>query len=109
MDWYSLKLLVVEQTGLSRDALHILVGFGGQLLVALLIRRPLSHPFPWFAVLVCELGNEAYDLLRETYWHEPMWPGSVRDVTATMVLPTALLLLSRFTPGILADYRRSSP
>ena len=57
MDWYSLKLMVVEHTSLSRDALHIFVGLAGQVLVALAIRRTLAHPGPWLAVLIGELAN----------------------------------------------------
>lgn len=101
MDWYSIKALMIEQTDLSRDALHIFAGVGGQLLVALLIRRGLGHPLPWLVVLVAELVNEYFDLNEGDVWGErPMWPGSVRDLLVTMAIPTLLLLLARYAPGL---------
>jgi len=100
MDWYSIKLLVVEQTALSRDALHILFGAAGQILVAFVIRRSLAHPVPWLAVLIGQCANEFYDLAREEWSDRAMWPGSVRDLLVTMAIPTALLLLTRFAPGL---------
>ena len=102
MDWYSAKMLVVEQTALSRDALHIFFGLAGQVLVALVIRRSLAHPVPWLAVLLFELANEAYDLAREEWSDRVMWPGSVRDLLVTMAVPTVLLLLTRVAPGLFA-------
>jgi hypothetical protein len=102
MDWYSLKLLLVEQSALSRDALHIFFGLIGQILVALLIRRTLESPIPWTAVLIGELANEYFDLTEGDVWDKPMWPGSLRDLLVTMAIPTALLLLTRFAPGLFA-------
>jgi hypothetical protein len=102
MDWYSAKMLVVDQTNLSRDALHIFFGLAGQVLVAIAIRRSLAHPVPWIAVLLFELANEYYDLAREEWSDKAMWPGSVRDLLVTMAVPTALLLLTRFAPSLFA-------
>jgi hypothetical protein len=102
MDWYSVKLAVVEQTNLSRDALHIFFGVAGQLLVASVIRRSLAHPVPWLAVLLFELANEYYDLAREDWTDRAMWPGTVRDLLVTMAIPTVLLILTRIAPGLFA-------
>ena len=102
MDWYSIKMLAAEQTALSRDALHILVGVAVQITVALVIRRSLAHPIPWLAVLIGELANEYYDLAREEWTDRAMWPGSVRDLLVTMAVPTALLLLTWIAPGLFA-------
>ena len=100
MDWYGIKQLAVEQTGLSRDALHVIVGFGAQLLVAALIRRPLSSPLPWLAVLLGECANEYYDLHREVWTDRDIWPGSLGDILVTMAIPTLILVLCRYTPGL---------
>ncbi|HEY0014589.1 MAG TPA: hypothetical protein VGB79_17235 [Allosphingosinicella sp.] len=102
MDWYSVKLAVVEQTNLSRDALHIFFGLAGQLLVALVIRRSLAHPVLWLALLLFELANEYYDLAREDWTDRAMWPGTVRDLLVTMAVPTVLLILTRTAPGLFA-------
>jgi hypothetical protein len=102
MDWYGIKLLIVEQSALSRDVLHIFVGFGGQILVAALLRRTLASPLPWLAVLIGEAANEYYDLHREVWTDRAIWPGSLRDLILTMSIPTVLLLLTRFAPGLFA-------
>ena len=46
MDWHGVKLLLVEATGVSRDALHVLGGVGGQFLLVLLLRRRWPARFP---------------------------------------------------------------
>jgi len=102
MDWYGIKLLIVDQSGLGRDVLHIFVGFAGQILAAALLRRPLASPLPWLAVLIAEAANEYYDLHREVWTDRAIWPGSVTDVILTMSIPTALLLLTRSAPGLFA-------
>lgn len=108
MDWYSIKLAVVDHTDLGRDALHIFIGLAGQILVALIIRRTLAHPIPWIAVLIGELLNEYYDLGRGEFWDTPMWPGSVRDILVTMAVPTVLLLLTRYAPSLFARTKGKS-
>ena len=105
MSWYDVKLLVVDHTGLSRDALHIFIGLAAQLGVARLTRRTLASPLPWLAVLIGEAANEGYDLLREQWTDRPMWPGSLRDLLVTMAVPTMLLLLARYAPGLFVAAR----
>lgn len=100
MDWYHVKLVAMEATNLSRDALHIFGGLGGQILAAVLLRRTLASPLPWLVVLLVELANEWFDLTYETWRDRPMWPGSIHDIWVTMLVPTLLLLLTRFAAGL---------
>jgi hypothetical protein len=104
MDWYEIKLQIVLFTGLHMDALHVHVGILAQLLVALLLRRSVASFWPWLILLVAVGANEGFDLHYET------WPGSerdrqyqesIRDAWNTMLIPTLLLLLSRFLPRLL--------
>ena len=102
MEWYRLKLFVSQATTLSMDALHLLAGFIGLLLVARLFERPVSDARPWLAVFVLELLNEWSDL------HVELWPDVARqlgqgakDIGLTMAVPTALLLLARLRPRLL--------
>src|SRR4029450_5875802 len=97
--WYQVKLFLEHASGISMDALHILVGFAIFLVAALLLKRSLGSPLPWLAVLMLELGNEAYDL------HVELWPdpGSqlgegIKDILLTMALPTLVLALVRWRP-----------
>ena len=100
-DWRELKLVVEEMAGVSKDALHVLVGFFAHLAVAAMLRRGIASPWPWAALLVGASLNEWYDLATEGYWHKPMWPGSVKDLLLTMLIPTILLAAARWTPRLL--------
>ena len=101
--WTELKVRFAEAT-VAMDALHIYSGFLVQILAALLLRRSLASPLPWLAVLAAEIANEWLDLFRgETAQVEP-WQldGAVHDLVNTMVLPTALMLLTRYAPRLFA-------
>jgi hypothetical protein len=102
--WYQLKLFVEHASGISMDALHVLVGFGLFLLAARLLKRPLGSFLPWIALLLVELANEAYDLGVE------LWPTfasqlgeGAKDILLTMALPSLLLAIARWRPGWLID------
>ena len=105
LGWYQLKLFLEHASGISMDALHILVGFLIFLLAAQLLRRSVGSSLPWLALLILELGNEAYDL------HVELWPDpgsqlgeAVKDIMLTMALPTLLLCLARWRPALLHRY-----
>jgi hypothetical protein len=99
--WYQIKLMIEHASGISMDALHILVGFILFLLAARILKAGVASPRPWLALLVLELLNEAYDL------HVEIWPNfgtqlgeGIKDVLLTMLLPTLLALLARWRPGL---------
>lgn len=101
--WYQFKLFIEYASGISMDALHVLSGFIFFILAALLLRRSVANVLPWLAVLVLELGNEAHDLTIER------WPDigqqlgeSAKDILLTMALPTLLMLIARWKPGLLS-------
>jgi diacylglycerol kinase len=97
--WYQVKLFVEHASGISMDALHILVGFILFLLAARLLKTSVASPLPWLVLLMLELLNEAYDL------HVELWPNlasqlgeGAKDILLTMALPTVLGLLARWRP-----------
>ena len=103
LGWYQVKLFVEHASGISMDALHILAGTVIFLLAAIGLRSGVGSPRPWFALLVLELLNEAYDL------HAERWPNighqlgeGFKDIVLTMALPTLLLLAARWKPQWLA-------
>ena len=107
LGWYQFKLFVEHASGISMDALHILVGFILFLLAALILRRSLASGLPWLAVLLLEIGNEAHDLTAER------WPdiGSqlgegVKDIMLTMALPTLVMLVVRWRPETIVQAER---
>ena len=108
MDWWQMKYWVEETTGLNMDALHVHAGVLAQLLVALVLRRSVASVWPWLLVLAAAVANEWWDLTYEIWpTRDEQWDESIRDTWNTMLLPTLLLLLSRFAPGLLV--RRAAP
>ena len=94
----AIKHAIGEATGLADDALHIyaalLLYFGS----ALVLRWRLHEAKPWLLVLAVTIANEVWDyyaILRED---DPVsWPHHAKDLWNTMLVPTALLLLARYT------------
>ena len=106
-NWYDAKMLIERAGTVSTDALHVIAGVLLQLLVATLLRRPLSSWLPWLAVLAAILFNEGVD-----FWIE-RWPSlamqlseSAKDLVLTLLLPTALMLALRTSPTLRAAGRR---
>ncbi len=100
--WYQFKIFIEHASGISMDALHILVGFAIFLLAALTLKRSVASPLPWLATLLLEIGNEAHDLTVE------LWPDAgsqlgegAKDILLTMALPTLLNLIARWRPRLL--------
>lgn len=103
LGWYQIKLFLEHASGISMDALHILVGFAVFLIAALALRRSIADPLPWLATLAFEIGNEAYDLTVEL-WPDPgsQLGEGAKDIALTMALPTLLMLVARWRPNLLA-------
>ena len=104
MFWYQVKLFAMHVSGVSMDALHILVGSVLLILAAIVTRTTLASPRPWLIVLVLELANEANDLIVER-WPEPamQYGEGAKDLLLTMLMPTLLLILVRLCPGLFAS------
>jgi hypothetical protein len=109
MDWFHFKQALSVASGLNMDALHVHAGLLCQILAALLMRRRLSSPWPWLVVLALVAANEYYD-----YRYE-VWPDraeqraeAIRDAWNTLLVPTLILLLARFLPGLFVASRPSA-
>lgn len=103
MDWTIAKDMASHASALSRDALHVHAGVLGQLILAALLGRSLASPWPWLAVLAAALANEWWDLRYEIWTtRDDQYAASLHDMLNTMLLPTLLLLIARFAPGLLA-------
>ena len=104
MGWFYFKEWLEATTRLDMDALHVHAGLLLQLLAAWTFRRSLRSPIPWLIVLGAEMANEAYDLSIDA-WPEAerlsQWGESVKDLINTMIVPTLLLVLARYAPGLL--------
>lgn len=101
MDWHQIKEWITAESGLNMDALHVHAGVLAQIAVAIVLRKRLSSPWPWLAVAVAAVLNEMYDYSYEVWpTREDQFLESVKDVWNTMLLPTVLLILARFAPGL---------
>jgi hypothetical protein len=93
-----LKTELSELVGLSKDALHVHLGLLMFLLAIVIFRRSAASLVPWTCVLVLQLVNEAVDTF---HWHHGVLDfdlgDSVKDTVNTLLWPTLLLLLARFT------------
>jgi len=107
MDWYGMKVLA-SQMAVEKDALHVYAAFFIQIAAAALFRKSLAHWLPWLAVLAVEIGNEILDIQFGEEAHLQSWQlaGARHDLVNTMVLPTLLLLLCRYAPGL---FRPAAP
>ena len=96
--YQSAKLILVEATNLSKDALHIYVGLGVMLLVVILFKKSLSDWRPLAAVAVASIAGELWDII-DTFSHgrTPRWNANWKDVWNTLFWPTILFGLARFT------------
>jgi hypothetical protein len=101
MDWMGLKWFA-GQLGLEKDALHIYVAFLIQLGAAWALKRPLGSWVPWLCVLAAALFNEFLDIWFGEEMQVKRWQvdGAIHDMINTMILPTALLFLSRRASGL---------
>jgi hypothetical protein len=104
IDWYQLKLFAQHASGISMDALHVIVGVVMQLLLALLFRSSVARPMPLLVVLAFTLLNEANDF-RVEIWPDPgmQFGEAVKDVVLTMFLPTLIFLVARYRPKLLGQ------
>ena len=107
MDWMGMKGVAADLL-IAKDALHIYFAFMIQISAAIVFRKPLSSGLPWLAVLLLELVNEGLDMWLGEEPHLKPWQyfGAVHDLVNTMILPTALLLLCRYSPGLFRSRRR---
>lgn len=99
--WYEAKMFIEHASVVSSDALHLLVGTLVWLLVALVLRKPITRWRPWLVLLGLIAFNEAVDLWIER-WPDPamQYGETAKDVVLTMVLPTVLMFAARVRPGL---------
>ena len=98
MSWFDIKELVEAYTGLERDALHIHAALFLYLAAMGVFRRNRRSRFPWLVVFAIEFANEAYDIWHN--WgidHALIFSTAALDLWNTMLWPTVLLLIGRYT------------
>ena len=110
MDWVDFKGLA-EASGVAKDALHVYFALVIQVMAAIALKCSLGAWRPWLSVLAVELLNELLDIVLtdDVMFQDWQIAAARHDILNTMVLPTALLLLCRFWPGIFLSGDAQSP
>ncbi len=103
-NYEALKELLIALSGLSKDALHIYIAMGLYLGSCLIFGWKARQWRPWLLVLSVAIIGEAWDILRslELAQRVDLW-GNWKDIWNALLIPTALLVLSRYST-IFAKY-----
>jgi hypothetical protein len=104
--WHQGKLFIEHAVTISHDSLHIIVGVVAWLLIALVLRRPITAWRPWLWLFALILWNEAVDLWTEQ-WPDPgqQYGEGAKDLLLTMTVPTLLLFAARYQPHLFRSGR----
>ncbi len=99
--WHQGKLFIEHSTAINHDTLHLLFGVVAWLVIALLLRRPVTSWRPWLWLLAVIGWNETADLWLER-WPDPgtQYGEGAKDLLLTMLLPTLLLFAARLRPDL---------
>ncbi|OZA93765.1 MAG: hypothetical protein B7X57_03930 [Erythrobacter sp. 34-65-8] len=94
----SAKSFLVDHTHLAQDALHVYVGLGVFLGSCLLFRWKVVDWKAWLLVLLAALAGEGWDYRDSVLQNNPHDRGeAIKDLVNTVLVPSALLVLARFT------------
>lgn len=97
IDFQQVKLLLLDGTGLAKDALHVHVGLALFIATRLAWRWRWGWTVAWLVTLAATLGGEWFDAQAENKIHFPTPEGAHwHDVWNTMLWPTVLLLIGRW-------------
>ncbi len=88
----ALKIRFATWVGISDWELHTQLGMIAFLVTAILIRRPLSSPWPLAVAVLGEAINEYMDRVNYGSWR---WPDTSRDILFTLLWPLVIFLLAR--------------
>ena len=92
------KIMLMQASGLSKDALHVYAGLAVMLLGAILLRKGLGDWRLLAAVAVAALAGEAWDLVDTLLAGDPVrLRANWKDVWNTLFWPVVLFALARFT------------
>jgi hypothetical protein len=102
-----LKDALERYTCLGQDALHVHASIILYLAAMFVLRRSWRSPVPWLFVFALEAANELLDLqeqyeigIKAITWRQAFelgWPEGLKDMVNTMLWPTVLLVVGRYT------------
>lgn len=96
--YQNLKMALLSELHLSRDAFHLYIGLACLALFALFRRRGLATFWALVPGLLVSLSIEALDLLDDrAFFGYPRWGASLHDLLHTNVAPFFLVLVAKWT------------
>lgn len=98
------KTVITDFTGLSRDALHLVTGFGLHVALAILLRSWVGAVVPLAIVFAIAGANEWFDLMSDVWTGDArnrQWYESGKDMVLTLMAPLTLFLLGRSLPRVM--------
>ena len=105
--WHETKIFLERLTSVSHDALHIIAGTLVWLVLALVLRRPISSWIPLVGLSVVIVINELVDLWVEIWPERGMQAGEAgKDFMTTILIPAMLFVTLRTMPWLLASKGR---
>ena len=101
--WHDSKLFIERLTSVSNDALHVIAGTCVWLILALILRRPVTSWLPLAGTVAVLLVNELVDVWVEIWPQPGMQAGeAAKDLVTTVALPLVLFVAFRALPGLTA-------
>lgn len=93
--WYESKAWIETQVGMSRDLMHVQIGLGVFLAVALMLRRWRGGMLiAWVIVAALQTVNEVFDARDWILWTGSVnWPETIKDYVTTLFWPTVLIAI----------------
>jgi hypothetical protein len=110
LDWYQIKLFAQHASGISMDALHVILGTMLLFATALLLRTSVGRPLPLVIVLLFVVANEASDFRVEIWPQLAMQAGeAAKDIVLTMIVPALIFLAARYRPALFTTNPADGP
>ena len=97
-NYETFKVILITLSGLSKDALHIYIALGVYLGSCLTFGWKARQWRPWLLVLSIAIMGEVWDILRSMELSQTvdLWE-NWRDIWNALLIPTALLVMSRYS------------
>lgn len=107
LDWEIFKNWLTDNSGLSHHDIHLILGLVLTFGIGWMLRRPLGAWLPLGIVLMLELINETFDLVRNLVPGWPlMWGEAAFDVALTVGPPLLIVLAARWNSPHFYHFRR---
>lgn len=94
--YQNLKMALLAELHLSRDAFHLYIGLACLVIFALVSRRGFATLWALAPGLAVSLSIELLDLLDDrTFFGYPRWGASLHDLMHTNMAPLVLVLVAK--------------